>query len=498
MSMVYGLFKRRIKYTVDDKDSKEGKKIVYHSDGLEMQSSKRTSHQQNTLQQMQGKNGLLGIVGRRSYKTGDLMADLEDKNILKHYREKLCLVWFVHFILLARDVRKVIEDDFLALVDVMDYTDEVSHPRIIRWLAAKNNPKIKEADLFNPPDDAMGCASLDHASEQELGMASFITLGVVDTITDPTIELIKKELARSIAIRRAVRQDQPNVEALYDQPTATDPCVFSRGIAGGVVDAGDSHPDAAATVSYDYEEDKLLKKLEAIIEVAEELKSKRGVIPPNKGPLKKVHIYVALGYEEKKEIQEILTDKTQVPQEYLMHSFDAKDFTSMANMHKWYVDNYVDEILCLMRGRQLAYPNAYDVADRIIDLNFYNNLKSQYDTLCSQTGPSGRKIDQLVSTFECDEDMIDYVRGKKPYPHGKNWTKAKRIHAVMNVKVKHFLIVEILLDEGKIKIYDCNLPFFKDAKFLTHVQLLLKLFPKLLMQSKLIDHLPAKVLIKES
>ncbi|KAM3361181.1 hypothetical protein P3S68_016035 [Capsicum galapagoense] len=62
------------------------------------------------------KDGLLGIVGL-SYKGKDLIADLKNKDIPKHYREKLCLVWFVHSVLLARDIKKVIERDLLALVD---------------------------------------------------------------------------------------------------------------------------------------------------------------------------------------------------------------------------------------------------------------------------------------------------------------------------------------------------------------------------------------------
>ncbi|KAM3337219.1 hypothetical protein P3S68_031544 [Capsicum galapagoense] len=62
------------------------------------------------------KDGLLGIVGP-SYKVKDLIADLKNKDIPKHYREKLCLVWFVHSVLLARNVKKVIEFDLLALAD---------------------------------------------------------------------------------------------------------------------------------------------------------------------------------------------------------------------------------------------------------------------------------------------------------------------------------------------------------------------------------------------
>ncbi|KAF3668779.1 hypothetical protein FXO37_09351 [Capsicum annuum] len=84
-------------------------------------------------------------------------------------------------------------------------------------------------------------------TEQELGMTYFITLGFFDTITDLTVELIKKELAGEIAIRRAVRQNEPNVEALHDQPTVTDLCASSRGFAGEVIDIGGKHIDGAAS-----------------------------------------------------------------------------------------------------------------------------------------------------------------------------------------------------------------------------------------------------------
>ncbi|KAM3250302.1 hypothetical protein P3S67_022702 [Capsicum chacoense] len=98
-----------------------------------------------------------------------------------------------------------------------------------------------------------------------------------------------------------------------------------------------------------------------------------------------------------------------------------------------------------MKGRQLAYPDAYDAANRIMDLNFYNNFKDRYVDLYKQADFGGPGLDQLVSTFQLDEEAIKYVRGKRSYQHDKSWTKAKRILAVMNMKVKHFLAVEILL-----------------------------------------------------
>ena len=53
-----------------------------------------------------------------------------------------------------------------------------------------------------------------------------------------------------------------------------------------------------------------------------------------------------------------------------------------------------------MRGRKLAYPDAYDAADKIMDLNFYNNFKSRYDALHRQARSDGSRIDRLVSTFQ--------------------------------------------------------------------------------------------------
>ena len=48
-------------------------------------------------------------------------------------------------------------------------------------------------------------------------MAFFLTLGLVDTKEDPTVELIKKVLVGATSIRIVVRQGQLNVETLHDQ-----------------------------------------------------------------------------------------------------------------------------------------------------------------------------------------------------------------------------------------------------------------------------------------
>ncbi|KAF3621025.1 hypothetical protein FXO37_33012 [Capsicum annuum] len=425
--------------------------------------------------------------------------------------------------------------------NVKDYPYEVSHLKILRWFAAKSSTRIKEVDLFNPSDYAVVHPWI-MPIEQELEMTSFITLGLVDTIANPMVELIKKKLDEITTIRRAVRQDSG---------------ASSRGVTGGVVGVGGSHPDADAVSSCDYEhfngpshpyiglshpysgssqpsysygkykmckdrQDKLFEKLDAITEFVEKLKFKRGVIlskkvrepytptvavrrkkrdinqilsnlklkkittPPSpkvaevQGLIKKVDIYATLGSKEKTALEKTLNSRQRI-HDHTMHTFSSQDFKHMKNILKWYVEKYVDEILCLMRGRKLAYPDTYNVVDRIMDLNFYNNFKNRYNEiirLAKTLGGSG--FDWLVSTFQWDEDMIYYAREKMPYPHDKFWTKAKRILAVINVDVKKILVVEILFKEGNIKVYDCNLLVFDDRDFFIHMQPLLELFCNLL------------------
>ncbi|KAF3638755.1 hypothetical protein FXO38_23072 [Capsicum annuum] len=275
ISLVYGLLKNRIK--------------VFHSDNLEMQSYRRTSHQRNTQKKSKESrtikpppsnrrkalsqipptktnkrkekiDRLLDIAGHR-YKSNKLIKHLKGKTISKKYKEQLCLFWFAHSVILARDINKFIQDDLLKVV----------HPWVL-------------------------------PTKQKLGITSFITLGLVDIIADLIVELIKKELAGATSIRRSVRQGQvrPNVKALHDQPTVTNLGASFMGIAGGVDDVSGKHADADTTTSHDDE--------------------------------------------------------------------------------------------------HLAYQEAYDIVDRIMDLNFYKNFKDKYDDLTKLTSTlSGPRFDSLVS-----------------------------------------------------------------------------------------------------
>ncbi|KAM3358848.1 hypothetical protein P3S68_021781 [Capsicum galapagoense] len=114
MIMVYDLLKRKIKYAGDDGGLNEGGKkmdefrinycgmpvcfrlkefaivTVLKYDHPEEPLIKKTPHKGSNKHKVK-KDGLLGIVGP-SYRVDNLMVDLNNKDIPKHYREKLCLV----------------------------------------------------------------------------------------------------------------------------------------------------------------------------------------------------------------------------------------------------------------------------------------------------------------------------------------------------------------------------------------------------------------------
>ncbi|KAF3658702.1 hypothetical protein FXO37_14305 [Capsicum annuum] len=107
-----------------------------------------------------------------------------------------------------------------------------------------------------------------------------------------------------------------------------------------------------------------------------------------------------------------------------------------------------------MRERQLTYSEAYDPTNRIMDLNFSMKLKDKYDQLNGEASALGVGLDIIVSMLDLDEEkMIKYVRQERPNPHGKSWTEAKRILAVISIN-NHYRDIDILLEEGNINVYD--------------------------------------------
>ncbi|PHU06747.1 hypothetical protein BC332_23236 [Capsicum chinense] len=213
-----------------------------------------------TLKKGKGKSydrdNLLSIVGP-SFKNKNLIETLKGKGLSKKHKQSLCLVWFVNNIFWARDVNnnisvgliKLFKDlkafnnypwgyesfkmtvkylltplapkivnlygfpwAFMAwafeansyLRKQVNYQEEVSCPRILRWLSVKTDKNAKFFDLFNPPKDANVHLSLV-LTNRELKMPFFLTLRSMQTLSNPKIiDRMKMELFGVTIITRKI------------------------------------------------------------------------------------------------------------------------------------------------------------------------------------------------------------------------------------------------------------------------------------------------------
>uniref|UniRef100_M1BGQ4 Mutator-like transposase n=1 Tax=Solanum tuberosum TaxID=4113 RepID=M1BGQ4_SOLTU len=196
---------------------------------------------------------LMSLVGT-SFKNSDLIYLLNVEDIPRKHRESLCLLWFVHNVLLAKDlnnnislkwvnlsqdieafsnypwghesfeltVRYLLKPlgpntnnlfgfpwDFMSwafeviphLTHQVNVEEEISSPRILRWLRSKTKIAKNIPDLYNPPHDAVVHPWLVPI-EKELQMQYLITLGLIETLFDLIMDRVKMELAGARTIKR--------------------------------------------------------------------------------------------------------------------------------------------------------------------------------------------------------------------------------------------------------------------------------------------------------
>ncbi|KAM3217715.1 putative protein isoform X1 [Capsicum annuum] len=274
MTMVYGLLKRRFMYENKDKMDEvwinycgmpvcfglkefaivTGLKCYPPSQPIRILTQRKAHCTQKGKDKSSDGDDLLSLVGP-SFKNTNLIEELKGTRFSKKHKQSLCLVWFVHNILWARDVNNNIPLDLIMLSEDLEafnnypwgyesfkmtvkylltplapkkinlygfpwafmawafeaipflrqqvnYQEEVSCPRILRWLSAKNDKKPKSLDLFSPPEEAIVHPWLV-PTNRELKMPFFLTLQSVQTLSDPkVIDEIKNELIGATTIKR--------------------------------------------------------------------------------------------------------------------------------------------------------------------------------------------------------------------------------------------------------------------------------------------------------
>ncbi|KAG5621031.1 hypothetical protein H5410_006249 [Solanum commersonii] len=424
-----------------------------------------------------GRRDLAIVSGLKCHPPSKLVPEFIDTP--RNHNESLCLLWFVHNVLLAKDLNNNIslkwmnlsQDieafnnypwgpktnnlfgfpwDFMAsafediphLTHQVNAEEEISSPRILRWLRSKPKTAKNIPDLYNPPHDAVR---------------------LVETLFDPIVDRVKMELAGA----RTIKRDRV-VNELVVFYGGDGRCIDVG--AGAGQDQGATSCRRCSGFLFEkckkHDED-FIMYLQSLSQTVNEFKNKRGVkaiqnlkkkifgelpiaIKEEMLEFKHVNVYKRVTVAEK--------EQTGGPKE--SKGTTGEDFRTMTSMDIWWEDWYVDEILSLMRERHVRYPKYYDSTDRILDLNFYSNFKLRYANISEEAIIIG----------------------------------AKRLLVVMNLNKTHFVTLDILLHEGRMNVYDCLLMGMEHAKFLTFIQPVFELLPKLLKQSGIMKHFPNKFL----
>ncbi|PHU23588.1 hypothetical protein BC332_08695 [Capsicum chinense] len=248
---------------------------------------------------------------KRSFKNKNLIEALKGKGLSRKHKKSLCLVWFVHNVLWARDVNNSISLDLINLSEDLEafniypwgyesfkmtveylltpltpktvnlygfpwafmawafeailylrqqvnYQEKVSCPKILRWLSAKTDKNAKFLDLFNPPKEAIVHPWLVLIN-RELKMPFFLTLRSVQTLSDlKVVDGIKMELFGATIIND------------YDYNGCTD---FSPDFSASSECSSCKCQDCKA------KHDRVINAINALTASIKEMTSKRGVIP---------------------------------------------------------------------------------------------------------------------------------------------------------------------------------------------------------------------------
>ncbi|PHU24935.1 hypothetical protein BC332_03267 [Capsicum chinense] len=228
MKMVYELLKLRFMY--ENKDKMDEVWINYYGmpvcfgwkelaifTGLKcyppsqvipiLTQKKHPAHPKKVKAKSCDRDDLVSIVGP-SFKNKNLIEALKGKGLSKKHKQSLCLVWFVHNILWARDVNNNISLDLIKLFEDLEAFNNYSwgyesFKMTVKYLLTPLAPKT--VNLYGFLWAFMNVHPSLVLTNRELKMPFFLTLRSVKTLSDPkVIDKIKMELFGATAITRKI------------------------------------------------------------------------------------------------------------------------------------------------------------------------------------------------------------------------------------------------------------------------------------------------------
>ncbi|PHU11572.1 hypothetical protein BC332_18502 [Capsicum chinense] len=242
------------------------------------------------------RDDLVSIVGS-SFKNKNLIEALKGKGLSKKNKKSLCLVWFVHNILWARDVNNNINLGLIKLSEDLEAFNNYpwgyeSFKMTVKYLLTPL--VLKTVNLYGFPWVFMNVHRSLVLTNRELKMPFFLTLRSVQTLSNPKIiNRIKMELfgattitrkkkleSRLIVVDGAVGGGSGVVVGANDAPLIVFKANYYEYDHTGYTDfASPSECSTWKCQDYRAKHDVVINVINALTASVKELTSKRGLIP---------------------------------------------------------------------------------------------------------------------------------------------------------------------------------------------------------------------------
>ncbi|KAF3681075.1 hypothetical protein FXO37_03058 [Capsicum annuum] len=485
------------------------------------------------------RDDLVSIVGP-SFKNKNLIEALKGKGLSKKHKQSLCLVWFVHNVLWARDVNNNISLDLINLSEDLvafnsyswgyesfkmtveylltllmpktvnlygfpwafmdwafeailylrqqvNYQEEVSCPRILRWLSAKTDKNAKFLDLFNAPKEAV-------------------------------VEGIKIKLFEATAItRKTILEGGANDASLTVFETTSHYDYDHNGCTDYSPDfAASSECSSCKCQRCKVKHDGVINAINALTASVKEMTSKRGVIPSKRisysnTPLeikaaksrrketfkassiikKKVDVTATVeehnktvdnpsaASKDKQKVEPVsLEERNNYPFEGFNISDEApKKLIQLINDYsEWIIDGlYIDAIFYYLQKKaklQTQEQYRYTTGNYLYKV-YINNA---YDRYCQQQPKVSRN----------EECLINIIKGFS-IPAGLPWHLVDEVYIPINCGDEfHWVLAVVVLKERRIRVYD-SISRMRRFGPSSEIQKLAKILPTYLDMSDFLD-----------
>ncbi|PHT47949.1 hypothetical protein CQW23_12157 [Capsicum baccatum] len=391
------------------------------------------------------RDDLVSIVGP-SFKNKNLIEALKGKGLSKRHKQSLCLVWFVHNVLWARDVNNNISLGLIRISEDLEVFNSYpwgneSFKMTIEYFSTPLTPKI--VNLYGFPWAFRIVHPWLVPTNRELKMPFFLTLQSVQTLSDPkVVDGIKMKLFGETTIARKIILEGGANDAPLTVFETTSHYDYDH---NGCIDFS---PDFAASSECSLckcqhckaKHDGVINAINALTTFVKEMTSKRGVIPSKRISYPDTPLEIKTAKRRRKNTSKassiIKKSKIAMPLSLScidvqcarateeQHELKKMDVTTTAEEHNMTVDNS----LTASKDEEKVKPNGLPMA-----------VKAS----CQQPKVSRNK--------KC---LINIIKGFS-ISSGLPWHLVDEVYILINCGDEfHWVLAVVILKERRIRVYD--------------------------------------------